>query len=232
MKHKSAAGGAAILVVALTAGCGNRPSLVPAPTAKTLVGDGKIAVARDAGVQVEADGKAWSGEPSNLESAIAPVKVTLRNNSGRPLRVRYADFTLATVDGFSSAALPPMKISGTLPGEPIAVTRPVYGWKGYWLGRYYSPWYPGYGVWGGPFAWDFPYYTTYYARWPVALPTEDMIRKAIPEGVLSSGGSVEGFLYFPQVPEGVERANLVTTLTDARTGQEFGSLTIPFEVKR
>ncbi len=231
MKYTSAGVGIAVLAIAWSVGCASRPVLVPAPTANTLVSNRDVAVARYAGVRIEADGKAWSGEPSNLESAIAPVRVTIRNYSGRPLRVRYADFTLTTATGFTSTALPPMKISGTLPSEPVAVTRPVYGWRGYWLAPYYSPWYPGYGLWNGPFAWDFPYYTTYWAQWPVALPTEDMISKAIPEGVVGDDGSIEGFLYFPQLPKGVERANLAAALVDARTGRQFGTITIPFEVK-
>ncbi len=205
---------------------------MPAPTAKTLAGNKEVAVSQAAGARIEADGKAWSGEPANLPSAIAPVKVTITNDSGRPLRIRYRDFSLTTASGFTSLALPPMKITGSVPSEPVAVTTPAFGWSGYRLAPYYSPWYPGFGVWGGPFAWDFPYYTTYYAQWPVSLPTEDMVRRAIPEGVLNNGGRVEGFLYFPQVPQGTDRANLSVTLVDARTGERFGSTTIPFEVKR
>jgi hypothetical protein len=224
--------GAAVLLGVITAGCSHKTYFVPAPTAKTLESDNKVAVSQAAGVRIEADGKAWSGEPVNLQSAIAPVKVAVTNNSGRPLRIRYRDFSLTTGSGFTSLALPPMKITGSVPSELVPVTTPVFGWRGYRLAPYYSPWYPGFGVWNGPFAWDFPYYTTYYAQWPVSLPTEDMIRKVIPEGVLNDGGRVEGFLYFPQVPEGTDRANLSDTLVDARTGQRFGVMAIPFEVKR
>lgn len=232
MQYMPGAAGIAFVLAIIGAGCAPKTQFVPAPTARTLANKHEVAVAQTAGVRMEADGKAWSGEPANLDAAIAPIKVSITNSSGRPLRIRYKDFSLASGVGFTAAALPPMKITGSVPGETVAVTSPFYGWSGYRLAPYYWPWYPGHSLWYGPFAWDFPYYTTYYAQWPVALPTEDMVRRAIPEGVLNSGGRVEGFLYFPQVPEGAEQATLSADLIDARTGQQFGTIEIPFDVKR
>ncbi|MGE5570944.1 MAG: hypothetical protein ACM3S5_18065 [Rhodospirillales bacterium] len=232
MQYMPGAAGIVLVLAMIGAGCAAKTRFVPAPTAQTLANKHEVAVAQAAGVRMEADGKAWSGEPAHLDAAIAPIKVGITNNSGRSLRIRYKDFSLASAGGFTAAALPPLKITGSVPGEPVAVSSPFYGWYGYGPGPYYSPWYPGYSHWYGPFGWDYPYYTTYYAQWPVALPTEDMVRKAIPEGVVNSGGRVEGFLYFPQVPEGAKQATLSADLIDARTGQQFGSIAIPFEVKR
>ncbi len=232
MQYMPGAAGIALVLALIGAGCASKTRLLPAPTARTLADKKEVAVAQAAGVQVDADGKAWSGEPANLDAAIAPIKVEITNNSGRPLRIRYKDFTLTSGLRFTAAALQPRKISGNVPGESVAVTRPYYGWYGYGLTPYYGPWYPGFGPWYGPYAWDFPYYTTYYTQTPVALPTEDMVRKAIPEGVLNSGGRVEGFLYFPQVPEGAGQATLSADLVDARTGHQFGRIDIPFVVKR
>lgn len=47
------------------------------------------------------------------------------------------------------------------------------------------------------------------------LPTGDMLRAAVPEGYLESGGTLEGFLYFPPLPEAAEekRVTLVARLS-------------------
>jgi len=179
---------------------------------------------------VEANGK-WSGVPSDLPKFLTPARLTVTNHSGVPILVRYRDFDLRSSTGVTFKALPPFQIRGTAT-QTVPVTAPGFAYSGFAIAPYYAPWYPGFGVWGGPFWYDWPYYSTYYAEWPVSLPTQDMIEQAIPEGVLDNGGEVSGYLYFHKVPSKAESADLYVKLINARTDQQFGVMGIPFLIKR
>jgi hypothetical protein len=58
-----------------------------------------------------------------------------------------------------------------------------------------------------------------------------MLRHGIPEGVITNGGYIDGFLYFAEVSNNVPQVNLVARLVDARTHKEFGRIEIPFVVR-
>ena len=64
------------------------------------------------------------------------------------------------------------------------------------------------------------------------LPTPDMLRAALPEGVLEPNGTVGGFVYFQRVEDGTARVTLRHDLVNASTGVELGIITIPFVVER
>jgi hypothetical protein len=208
------------------AGCSHNPQLVPAASVK----QDHTAMASSAGVTVEAAGK-WSGVPSNLPKVLTPVRATVTNRSGVPILVRYRDFDLHVSTGATFPALPPFQIRGTIT-ESVPVTAPAFAYSGFAIAPYYSGFYPGFGVWGGPFYYDWPYYTTYWAEWPVNLPTQDMIQQAIPEGVLDNGGEISGYLYFHRIPKNAEAADLYVKLINARTSAQFGVIGIPFLVKQ
>lgn len=213
----------------LWTGCTHVPYLMPAPTANVVKNNQKEAFSDMRGVQVTADGDAWHGEPSDLGDVLAPVEIQITNNSGHPLRIRYREFQLLTSAGFRSYVLPPYKITGSITKyEPVS---PGFYSSGFWLAPYYAPFYPGFGVWSGPFDWDWGYYPSYYV-WQQSLPTGDMVSKAVPEGVLENGGSIQGFLYFQKIPKGVSGAILSYDLVDANTGKRFGTVHIPFTARR
>jgi hypothetical protein len=58
-----------------------------------------------------------------------------------------------------------------------------------------------------------------------------MLRRALPEGTLEPGGTVTGFIYFQGVSEREGSVTLQARLVDARTGEQFGTLSIPFGVR-
>jgi len=254
----SLAWGAALLGLGLLAGCAHdEPELQPAAAAQELPGEDYAATASVEGVHVEVDGDAWSADPENLETVV-PLEVRVENASGRPLRVRYREFALVGPQGSRLAALPPLTIDGValvntpaagleledIPDsaegeeavggsglEPMPLEGPLdpdFEASGYYVSPTYGDFWRGLHPWAGPFAADPLYYDTYLAQWPVNLPTEDMVRRALPEGVIVNGGEVAGFLYFQDVPPGMESVNFQFDLVDANTGQQFGSVRIPF----
>ena len=136
------------------------------------------------------------------------------------VRVRYADFALVAPTGQRFAALDPFEVRGSV-SEPVAAYAfPRFGWGPRLVGV--SRRRPIYLY--DPFFWD-PFYPGFVR---VDLPTGDMVQLALRETVVEPGTSASGFLYFERPGRGVERLDFTAQLVDAGTGEEFGSVTIPF----
>jgi hypothetical protein len=58
-----------------------------------------------------------------------------------------------------------------------------------------------------------------------------MIQKALPEGVLDPGGRVTGYPYFQNVKKDVGMVELTNELVNAKDGEIFGVVRIPFKVE-
>lgn len=238
------------LAALLAAGCLSETKLQPLPSAPTTR-SGAVTT-EGQGVRLVADGDAWKGSPSNLERLVTPVEVRLENQSGRPLRIHYEHFTLVGDSRFQYAALSPFELrndglavggsgseSGPVSfsvGVGVGTGRPWGARVGPFASSYgWGPWGPG---WRNPFydpffdPWYDPFYGPYaYWRPSEPLPTRDMLRRALPEGVLENGGTLTGFLYFQEVGEREDHVTLQARLVDATTGEQFGTLSIPFDVR-
>lgn len=214
--RRLALAGAALLACAGT--------LEPAPESRRVPGLARAAVADAAGVEIIAVAEAWRGHPPDLDTLVTPLLVTITNESARSLELRYEHFALVTPAGVQFAALPPFVVSG-IAYAPVDF---VYPPMGFGLAPYLSPWYPGLSVWGGSFPYRADYYGSFYTAFErVPLPTGDMIQKALPEGVLSPGGRITGFLYFEPLAD-VRHINLVAALVDPTADERFGEIDIPF----
>jgi hypothetical protein len=186
------------------------------------------------GVTVTVKADAWSGVPAELTEVI-PLLVTIENNSRLPIRLRYAEFTLAG-NGHRGPALPPFEITGT-ETEPIGTAGVLdgpypYPLTGFYVAPHFRRFYPRLRAFAGPFAYDPLFYSRYFPAFRrLRLPTGDMVQKALPEGVLEAGGKVTGFLYFEDIDVGAdEMATFTTDLVNASTGQTVGAIRIPLEI--
>ncbi len=231
---------------ALAVGACAPASLRPARDARVDTDAPLAATAEDSRVRVVVEPGAWSANPRNLDQEILPLKVTIENNSNEPVRVRYADFTLAAERGVQYTPLPPLAIEGSVTEtsrRPVAVTphygiRPYYSYQGFVVAPWYGPYYEGTGdapagiaPWSYPWAYDPTYYDTYYPRWLVDLPTPDMLARALPEGIVEPGGRVTGFMYFPRITASLDRVTFQANLKDgAHDDQTVASVRLPFEV--
>lgn len=216
-----------LILVASVAGCAT--TLEPAPDAQPVASVGKGATAEHHGVRVVAVAGAWRGFPEDLERAVTPMLVTITNDSDRRIEVRYEHFGLISRGGVLFAALPPFEMTGAL-SEAVPVQVP-YAMFGFGVAPYLAPWYPGWAIFNGPFPYRPTYYGTYAVQFEkINLPSGDMIQKALPEGVLSPGGRVSGFLYFEPAAD-VKRLTFTLRLIDATTGEDLGPIEIPFVVK-
>ncbi len=214
--------------------------------------------------------------------------MTVDNNSGKPLAVRYNEFVIQS-GAEQYAAIPPFDVTGSTyaslltqpdeegghfqdvswnvasasqPGSVASkpavaasaqqpdpdhdrdidhpahrqVMRHDYEWRGYYVAPWWGYSYPGIGFWSSPWGPpDLGYYNEYYPYMQkVQLPTESMLRKAIPEGVIADGGDVTGFLYFqpPKVNDNEQGLTFKVKLIDAKTNQQFGTIEVPFIAKK
>jgi hypothetical protein len=110
------------------------------------------------------------------------------------------------------------------------------GWGGFYISGGLRDYYgPGALYWGGPFLLP-PYYGTWVLGWgpgyyPAPRPSYDIVRFALPDGVLPAGAHVDGFLYFKKATNREHRAlDLAWSLVDARSGADLGSLHVPLTV--
>jgi hypothetical protein len=206
------------------------PELTPAPAANRVLGLEDAAMAEVAGVRTIVRAGAWTGVPAALPE-LTPLQTSIENRSGRPLRIQYHQFALVTPSGRRYAALPPYKIEGTaVSSGPIMA--PGFPYRDFSFAPYYNPRpleLPG---WPGPFPYDPDYGSRYYSLWRAPLPTEDMLEKALPEGVLAEGGYLQaGFLYFEEVDEELSQLDFTFELVDATSGERFGTIRIPFTIR-
>ena len=208
--------------------CVHQRELVPAPGAQTLPGQPRVAEETVEGVRAQVDSAAW--RKGQLYDVLSPVKVTIDNGSGRPLRIAYGEFTLGGPSGFRLAALPPYQAAATdAAAGSVGVPAGFIG-SGFFVAPERARLYRGVLPWHGAFPYDPVYYNRWYGAWPASLPNEELLRQGLPEGVLQPGGRLSGFLYFKDQPKGTA-LTFYASLVDAENGQSFGTVAIPFTVK-
>lgn len=216
------------LTAVWTLGCGHNPYLVPAPNAKVVPNQKDAAEAEAFGVHLVVNGNAWRGYPVDLADVISPVEAGIENHSGKPLSIRYKDFSLTNESGFQSSALPPYTMSGSTAQAYAPIISPGFHFGQFWVAPYYYPVFgPDLDIWSGDFPYDPDYYRMYYGFWPGSLPTRNMLEQGIPEGVVGDGGHLSGFLYFPRVKKEIQNVSFVFQLVDPKTKQDFGKIEIP-----
>jgi hypothetical protein len=125
---------------------------------------------------------------------------------------------------------PILTMAATEGCAPVAV--PDFSHEEYYVTDYYSVAYPGFTTYEHALVLDEPYYSRYTVAWDdLPLPTEEMQRWALPEGVLPPGSSLSGFLFFEGLHPGEEKVNFLAQFENAETGDYFGAITIPMEAE-
>ena len=203
----------AVITLALSACAhGNRPA--PAPPAVT--GSGQGAVGESAGVRMVARARTWNGDPPTLARYVLPIWIQVENHSGKALWLRYSALHMedAADSQVTLPAVPPVSVKGKAI-IPASAVPPEFRPEDLWLGD-----------------WLEPDVDDYLARvtWEEDLPTREMLRRAIREGVVADGGKVAGFVYFQKATRDLAALTLRADLIDATTKQSFGQIAIPLTV--
>lgn len=215
-------------LIASVGACATEPELLPASGDRSAIGRRTLAVESRSGVTVTADGSVWDSSPKSLPSEITPVWVTLHNATGRSLRVQYDEFTLRGSSGAIYPALAPYVLRQSRSRPAFEVPDGGY-LDNFQVAAYLAPFYPWLPVWSGPLPRG-P--STQSVAWRAGLPSAGMLDRALPEGVLESGGTASGFLYFQKVDVRESRATFLAGLQEpTRAWQpphQLAAIDIPF----
>jgi len=207
-------------------GCGNGV-LVPAPSAKVISGAPNAAFQEAAGVGCSADTGAWPERAAKPPDSVVAVKVRVRNRSGKPIRLLAEDFTLVGKSGQRYRPIPVLPLDAE---NPPRLT-PVFASVNFFVAPRLRAAYPTLEPWSAGLERDQAFYDRQFDRWGKRRPTLEMIRMALPEGVLENDGLISGFLYFESPVDDEDR---VTFQADFAPGDGTGtvaSIEIPFRVR-
>jgi hypothetical protein len=224
----------AVIVLLGTLSCQPRQELEPAGETVTTPED-DTAQTVSHGVTMKVDGDAWTGGGGVVE-ALTPVYVTITNNSGQPLSLRYSNFALLGAwDRY--AVLPPFAVElvdyePVLVDDTIVIEDPEFIYDDLYVTPYHDPIYPDVDPYDDDVVFDAAYYQRYLTVWDaMELPNDEMLAWALPEGVLPDGGEITGFLYFEPLADGEEAVELFAELENAATNDLFGAINISYEVE-
>jgi hypothetical protein len=221
---------AAALLWGAAVGC-SHAHILPASDAHVIPGAPTAAVAEENGIRLAADGDDWSGRPADLPERLTPVKVRIVNHSGRPVQILYERFALTPAHGHAHYPLPPVPLEDQHPPDGFGTLLPIYASASFFVAPLLHQIYPSLEPWRLALPRDPDYYQRQYARWPDQLPTREMQRMGLPEGVLADGGQISGFLYFENVTGSHQRLELQAALEDGEKDGPVANLEIPFRVE-
>jgi hypothetical protein len=182
----------------LTLACERGPALKPAAGTTQPRGLSNAVMQSQHGVRVIAQSRDWPGKP-DVEEVVTPLRIIVQNQSDKSLQIRYGNFMIIAPNRVSYAAVPPRQVIGAV--KDGLYIRPAFSYAGFYSAPYYGSHYYDVPPYTGPFPYDAPYYETYYQYWQrlERLPTPEMLARALPEGVIAPGGSLDGYLYFAKL---------------------------------
>lgn len=210
-------------------GCNPTAELEPARAAHQAPGLERAAMARQSGVQVTAQATPWPGE-DRIERKVTPLRIVVQNEASTPIAIRYQDFRILAPDGTEYRVIPPRKTRGTVARDGRA-GEPELGYPSFRSEPHYGSIYRDIDPFR-PYDPDVSHHERHPAYFDaVSLPTQEMLDKALPEGVVEPGGHLDGYLYFERVNRRDRTVTLRVDLTDARSGKAFTRVELPFDVK-
>ena len=217
-----------VATVSLVGGC-SHGQLVPAASAHLIPGAPTAAFDEQEGVRVSVNGDAWRGAPADLAKRLTPVKVRLINHSGKPLQILYERFTMWGANGRRYRPLPVVPLDHD--GARATPLTPIFANANFFVGPRYRDVYPSLESWSEPLQRDEAFYQHQYQLWGEGLPTTQMQRSALPEGVLGEGGEMSGYLYFENATRDEDHLKFRAELDEARGVDVVATIEVPFRVE-
>jgi hypothetical protein len=214
---------------AFLASCGHG-ALAPASSAALVPNAPNVAFAVAEGVRCSANVGAWNGREGALPESVVPVKVRIKNDSGKAIRVLYEDFALLGRKGRSYRPIPVLPLDNEA-RKRVQPMIPMYASTGFFVAPRFHDVYATLDPWPAPLQRDEALHGDLLRRWGKNAPDRQTIREALPEGVLDNGGIVTGFLFFESP---LDREDRVTFQADFDAGdgqQKVASIEIPFRVE-
>jgi len=195
------------------------------------MGAESAAVATMGGIRCSAAASSWQGIPRELGSQMTPIKVRIKNESGKPIRLLYENFALVGESGRKYRPLPLLPLNRR--DREASGLMPAYASDGFFVAQRLRDAYPGIQPWPRPLLRDEKWYQTSYAKWPVGeqMPSRSMLVKGLPEGVLDNGGIISGFLYFEADARKEKRLKFRVEVPESDREERVALIKIPFRVE-
>jgi hypothetical protein len=204
--------------------------MVPADDARLVRDAPGFAVAERDGVRVAANADDWHGRPADLSERLTPVKVRIVNHSGRDLQILYGRFRLTGARGRTYRPLPPVPLSHGHPHDAVGTVRPYFAAASFFVRPAYQDVYPSLPPWRSAMKADDEFYVRQYGLWGDDLPTREIQRLGLPEGVLANGGEIAGYLFFENATRKESKVSLKADLRDC-DGGDVAAISIPFRIE-
>jgi hypothetical protein len=105
-------GSAMLLALIFSTGCAAKHVVLVPATNANLAPQPNSAQGSSQGVSVQLRANAWDDDPKTLDKDLIPMEITIQNDSGCLLAIRYEDFTLIAADNRRYSDIPPYQIAG------------------------------------------------------------------------------------------------------------------------
>ena len=205
--------------------------MLPAKTARVIPDAPGFAVVEQGGVRVAASGDDWTSRPADLPNRLTPVRVRIINHSGRSVQILYDRFTLAGARGRLYRPLPPVPLFHHRPVDSAGTVRPFFASDSFFVRLAYRDVYPSLPPWPTRLPGDDQLNERQYKLWGQGLPTREVQQMGLPEGVLSDGGQISGFLFFENATGRESKLLFKADLEEGQGGRMVTSISIPFRVE-
>jgi len=204
--------------------------LAPASSATVVPNAPTAAYSVAEGVRCSANVGAWSARQSEIPSFVVPVKVRIKNASGRPIRVLYEDFALIGNKGRSYRPVPVLPIDVD-ERKRIPRLDPIYASSNFFVAPGFRDVYATLPPWNTPLQRDEALHDQLFRQWGKRRPALDVLRVALPEGVLDDGGVVTGYLFFESPLEKENRVTFEASFEGGDGRTTVASIEIPFKIE-
>jgi hypothetical protein len=210
--------------------CGH-DRMLPASTTRVIPDAPGFAVVEQDGVRLAASGDDWTARPADLPDRLTPVRVRIVNHSGCALQILYSRFALAGARGRLYRPLPPVLLFHERPVDSAGTVRPFFASANFFVRQAYRDVYPSLPPWPTRLPSEDRFYEHQYKLWGRNLPTPEVQRMGLPEGVLDNGGQISGFLFFENATGRERKLLFKADLEEGQGDRTVTSISIPFRVE-
>ena len=168
-------------------------------------------VLRRGGGRCSANVGAWNGrENKESPSFVVPVKVRIKKPAGVESACRYERLLAGRQEGRSYRPVPVLPMDADARKRIPKLAR-IYAASKFFVAPGFHDVYATLEPWTAPLERDDELYERLFRRWGKQPPALDVLRVALPEGVLDDGGVVTGYLFFESPLDKEDRVTFEAT---------------------
>jgi hypothetical protein len=222
-----------LLIVAcglMSASCGHS-RLVPAADAQIVPDATDAAYAVADGVRVVVSLGDQEGLAREVPGDVAPIKVRVVNHGARPVSILYDHLNLRGRRGHRYRAIPAVPLEHAKLARALAPIHPCFASSNFQVAGRYHDLYPQLDPWPAPLLRDESVYERAYLSWSDHPPDREVVRMALPEGVLGPQGEITGYVYFERPTSSESSLTFDATLVSASNVSEVSSVRIPLRME-